>query len=68
MAAKKKYYAVKKGKKPGIYTQWFGTAGAEVQVRGFTGLPEAPSRSATFNPFAGLADMLAQDKDDEQSD
>ena len=38
------------------------------QVRGFTGLPATPQKSATYNPFAGLADMLAQDKQDEQSD
>lgn len=38
------------------------------QVRGFTGLPDTPSKAATYNPFAGLADMLAQDKDDEQPD
>lgn len=38
------------------------------QVRGFTGMAETPAKSATHNPFAGLADMLAQKKDDEQSD
>jgi len=32
----KKYYAVARGKKPGIYTTWFGPTGAEVQIRGFT--------------------------------
>ena len=35
--AKKKYYAVTAGRKPGIYTQWFGSRGAEIQVRGFPG-------------------------------
>jgi ribonuclease HI len=34
---KKKYYAVRKGKKPSIYTQWFGPDGAQVQVVGFPG-------------------------------
>lgn len=37
MAAKKKYYAVLRGRKPGIYTTWFGSGGAEEQVRAFTG-------------------------------
>ena len=35
--AKKKYYAVAVGRRPGIYTQWFGDAGAQVQVVGFRG-------------------------------
>jgi ribonuclease HI len=33
----KKFYAVAKGRKPGIYTQWFGDTGAQAQVRGFPG-------------------------------
>lgn len=33
--AKKKYYAVVRGRKPGIYHEWFGPGGAEVQVKGF---------------------------------
>ena len=37
MAKKKKYYAVAKGKTPGIYTEWFGDDGAEIQVKGFIG-------------------------------
>jgi len=37
MAQKKKYYAVAAGRKPGIYTAWFGEKGAQVQVTGFTG-------------------------------
>lgn len=36
MAAKKKYYAVAKGHKPGIYDQWYGETGAEVQTKGFS--------------------------------
>ncbi|MCP4215395.1 MAG: ribonuclease HI [bacterium] len=33
---KKKYYAIARGRVPGIYTQWFGEGGAEAQVRGTT--------------------------------
>jgi len=35
--AKTKFYAVVKGRKPGIYTEWFEGHGAEVQVKGFAG-------------------------------
>jgi hypothetical protein len=35
--AEKKYYAVAAGRNPGIYTQWFGDAGAQAQVKGFQG-------------------------------
>jgi ribonuclease HI len=35
--AKKKYYAVAVGRQPGIYSQWFGKAGAQSQVVGFQG-------------------------------
>lgn len=34
---RKRFYAVAVGRRPGIYTQWFGPAGAEAQVRGFPG-------------------------------
>jgi ribonuclease HI len=34
---KKKVYAVKQGRKPGIYKEWFGPQGAEVQIKGFAG-------------------------------
>lgn len=44
MAAKKKFYSVKKGRKPGIYTTWFGPAGAQVQIDRFQG--------AVFKGFA----------------
>ncbi len=44
MPARKKYYAVAKGRKPGIYEQWYGDQGAEAQVKGFTG--------AVFKGFA----------------
>lgn len=33
----KKFYVVKKGKVPGIYTAWAGKDGAQVQVSGFQG-------------------------------
>ncbi|GAB6907482.1 Ribonuclease H [Desulfosarcina cetonica] len=33
----KKYYAVAVGRQPGIYTQWFGPAGAKAQVDGVVG-------------------------------
>lgn len=35
--AKKQYYAVLRGRNPGIYNQWTGTDGAEAQVKGFPG-------------------------------
>jgi ribonuclease HI len=35
--AKKNYYAVVKGVKPGIYASWSGADGAEAQVKGFVG-------------------------------
>ena len=35
--AKNKFYAVAQGRKPGIYTDWFGDNGAEAQVRGAAG-------------------------------
>ena len=35
MGSKKKYYAVVRGRRPGIYRQWFGAGGAEAQVKGF---------------------------------
>jgi len=31
----KKFYAVAKGEKPGIYDKWYGPDGAEVQVQGY---------------------------------
>ncbi|NLN59748.1 MAG: ribonuclease HI [Deltaproteobacteria bacterium] len=38
MAGKpKKYYAVARGGKAGVYDAWFGPTGAEAQVRGFAG-------------------------------
>jgi ribonuclease HI len=37
MGSQKKYYAVLKGCRPGIYSAWYGFGGAEEQVRGFAG-------------------------------
>ena len=37
MAKKKKYYAVVKGRKPGIYTEWKGQNGAQAQIIRFSG-------------------------------
>jgi ribonuclease HI len=37
MGTLKKYYAVARGLRPGIYSTWFGPGGAEEQVRGFAG-------------------------------
>jgi ribonuclease HI len=37
MGSPKKYYAVIRGCRPGIYTAWYGPGGAEEQVRGYTG-------------------------------
>ena len=37
MGSQKKYYAVIKGYRPGIYTVWYGPGGAEEQVRGYAG-------------------------------
>lgn len=42
--AKNKFYAVAQGRKPGIYNEWFGAHGAEVQIKGFAG--------AVFKGFA----------------
>ncbi|HDQ44415.1 MAG TPA: ribonuclease HI [bacterium] len=36
-AQKQKFYAVVKGKRPGLYTEWFGPEGAEAQIRGVAG-------------------------------
>lgn len=35
--AKKKFYAVRRGHKTGIFREWFGPEGAQVQVQGFAG-------------------------------
>jgi ribonuclease HI len=42
------YYAVAKGRRPGIYTAWFGPGGAEELIRGFSG--------AVYKRFASLSE------------
>ena len=37
MGSQKKFYTVIRGCRPGIYTAWYGSGGAEEQVRGYTG-------------------------------
>jgi ribonuclease HI len=37
MGSQKKFYAVIRGCRPGIYTAWYGPGGAEEQVRGYAG-------------------------------
>jgi ribonuclease HI len=37
MGKPKKYYAVARGRNPGIFTTWFGPGGAEVQIRSYPG-------------------------------
>ena len=37
MGSQKKFYAVIRGYRPGIYTAWYGAEGAEEQVRGYAG-------------------------------
>lgn len=37
MGNKKKHYAVREGREPGIYDAWFGSGGAEEQIRGYAG-------------------------------
>lgn len=33
----KKFYAVRRGHKTGIFTEWFGPGGAQIQIKGFPG-------------------------------
>lgn len=35
--SKKKFYSIVKGRRPGIYSRWFGPGGAEEQIRGYAG-------------------------------
>jgi ribonuclease HI len=48
MGKSKKYYAVAKGSRPGIYAAWFGPGGAEEQIRGVAG--------ALYRGFASLTE------------
>ncbi len=49
--SKKKYYAVARGRKTGIFSTWFGAGNAEEQVRGFAG--------ARFKGFATIDESRA---------
>ncbi|NOK58115.1 MAG: ribonuclease HI [Chloroflexi bacterium AL-N10] len=46
--AKRKVYAIVKGQTPGLYDEWFGTEGAETQIKGFPG--------AVYKSFATLVE------------
>ena len=35
MGKKEKFYAIKVGRRPGIYREWYGENGAEAQIKGF---------------------------------
>ncbi|MHB9097571.1 MAG: ribonuclease HI [Syntrophales bacterium] len=48
MGKSKKYYAIARGIRPGIYTAWFGAEGAEAQIRGVAG--------ALYRGFASLTE------------
>jgi len=48
MGKQKKYYAVARGFKPGIYAAWFGLEGAEEQIRGYAG--------ALYKGFASISE------------
>ncbi len=48
MGKSKKYYAVARGRNPGVYTAWFGPDGAEEQIRGYAG--------AHYKGFASLGE------------
>lgn len=49
--AKNKSYAIYKGRKPGIYAEWFGAHGGEAQIKGFPG--------AVYKGFASRGDAQA---------
>ncbi|MDZ7725194.1 MAG: ribonuclease HI [candidate division KSB1 bacterium] len=51
MPKKRKYYAVARGKTPGIYTEWSGPQGAKQQVEGFP--------AALYKGFYDLEDAVA---------
>jgi ribonuclease HI len=58
----KKYYAVARGKNPGIFTAWFGPAGAEAQIRGFAG-----ARYKGFPSIEEAREWLEKQKEGESS-
>jgi len=51
MTTPRKYYAVARGRHPGIYTAWFGAAGAEAQIRNYPG--------ARYKGFASIDEARA---------
>jgi ribonuclease HI len=51
IVARKKYYAVRRGHRTGIFTEWFGPQGAQAQVEGFAG--------ALYRGFATRAEAQA---------
>jgi ribonuclease HI len=51
MTRPRKFYAVVRGRQPGIYTEWFGPAGAQVQVIGF--------QNARYKGFASRSEAEA---------
>ncbi len=55
MSSSKKFYAVVRGRIPGIYTEWFGPTGAQAQVIGF--------EKARYKGFATRAEAEAFMKD-----
>ncbi|MBE0558611.1 MAG: RNase H1/viroplasmin domain-containing protein, partial [Proteobacteria bacterium] len=48
MGKSKRYYAVARGARPGVYAAWFGPGGAEEQIRGVAG--------ALYRGFSSLAE------------
>ncbi|MDM8523006.1 ribonuclease HI [Desulfococcaceae bacterium HSG8] len=58
---KQKYYAIVRGFKPGIYEEWYGTGGAEAQIKGF---PDALHKS--FSTFSEADEWLKKLRNPEQ--
>jgi ribonuclease HI len=52
---KKKFYAVGRGQKPGIYQEWYGENGAEIQIKEFPG-----ARFKKFSTLAGAQEWLTE--------
>jgi viroplasmin and RNaseH domain-containing protein len=57
--AKKTCYAIVKGRKPGIYFEWTGINGAEVQVLGFSG-----AKYKGFSSTEEAEDWYKKNRDD----
>jgi len=66
MAEKKKFYTVLKGRRPGVYTSWFGPGGAEEQIRGFRGAVYKgfPRREDAEAFLAGRPEGVIQEEKD----